>query len=274
MNDMVRYAAEKWSLNDLRTIYEHSEKAVYRADSAVFGAVILKWDRHCAQLLSEYTMLARLNGETACKVYEFEEQNSLLLEECILPGTVLREEPSLEQRVRAFEKVFRAIHTPANDGETYLDWLYSVNEYCRNNPVEPELAHMTAKAHDICKEIFSKYTNRVLLHGDLHHDNLLLRNDGTYAMIDPKGVIGPAIFDLPRYILNEIDTAHTDPDDVHIENVICLLSEHLGYPADDISKLYFMETVLANIWSCEDNEPVNRDELALASNILSKFAQT
>lgn len=111
MNDMVRYAAEKWSLNDLRTIYEHSEKAVYRADSAVFGAVILKWDRHCAQLLSEYTMLARLNGETACKVYEFEEQNSLLLEECILPGTVLREEPSLEQRVRAFEKVFRAIHT-------------------------------------------------------------------------------------------------------------------------------------------------------------------
>ena len=43
------------------------------------------------------------------------------------------------------------------------------------------------------------------MHGDLHHDNILLRKDGSYAMIDPKGVAGPEILDLPRYIMNEID---------------------------------------------------------------------
>lgn len=274
MIDPICDAAKKWSLSDFRTIYEHSSKAVYRAESKIFGAVILKWDRNVSQLQSEYHMLTRLNGISACKVYAFDMENGLLLEECILPGTVLREETSLERRIEAFVQIFCAIHTNETCGETYLDWLISVNEYCKNHPTDPELARMTAEAHAICEELFAKYPDRVLLHGDLHHDNLLFRADGTYAMIDPKGVIGPAILDLPRFILNETDTVHTEPDEEHIARVIRLLSEQLDYPINDVRKLYFMETVLANIWSLEDGEPVNREELSLASKIITQINET
>lgn len=43
----------------------------------------------------------------------------------------------------------------------------------------------------------------MLLHGDFHHDNILLSNNGDYVIIDPKGVIGDPVFDIPRFILNE-----------------------------------------------------------------------
>ncbi len=274
MNDLIRYAAEKWSLSDLHTIYEHSAKAVYCAESQTFGSVILKWDSSCTQLQSEYHMLNRLDGASACRVYDFDAENGLLLEERILPGTVLRKEPSLERRIEAFGKVFRAVHSNETEGETYLDWLRSIDVYCKTNPVETELTDMTAAAYAVCAEIFAKYPDRVLLHGDLHHDNLLLRPDGSYAMIDPKGVVGPALLDLPRFILNETDTIHAKTNTEHIAEVIFLLSKHLGYPQDDVRKLYFMEVVLANMWSYEDGEPVNHEELALAKNILSKLVQT
>ena len=129
---------------------------------------------------------------------------------------------------------------------------------------------MAFRAHLYCAEMFEKYSDRVLLHGDLHHDNLLLRTDGNYAMIDPKGVIGPAIMDLPRFILNELDTGHPCSDRQHIAEVIRLLDEQSGYPAADIVKLFYMETVLGNIWRMEDGEEMNWQELEIAASLISR----
>ena len=188
------------------------------------------------------------------------------MEERIFPGTVLRREASLEKRIQMFLQVFREIHMPAHSGATYLNWLEKICEYCVQHRVAEDMA---SRAHLFCAEMFEKYPDRVLLHGDLHHDNLLLRTDGSYAMIDPKGVVGPAIMDLPRFILNELDTDHACPDRQHIEEVIRLLGEQSGYPAEDIEKLFYMETVLANIWCVEDGEEMNRHEIEIADSLIS-----
>ena len=266
MKDKINYAIKKWELDHLEVIYEHPANGVFSAESKNFGPVILKINQHKSQLESEYQMLARLSGHYSCKVYAFDESAGLLLEERIFPGTVLRRETSLEKRIRAFLQVFREIHMPADSGTTYLNWLEQICEYCVSHQVEEDMA---SRAHLFCSEMFEKYPDRVLLHGDLHHDNLLLRTDGSYAMIDPKGVVGPAIMDLPRFILNEPDTAHVCPDRQHIEEVIRLLGEQSGYPAADIRKLFYMETVLENIWCLEDGEEINRQELELADSLVS-----
>lgn len=213
-------------------------------------------------------MLAGLSGAYNCKVYAYEESAGLLLEERIIPGTVLRREASLEKRIRIFSGVFGGIHLPAEEGGTYLDWLERICGYCRQNPVAEELPDLAVQARGVCAEVFGRYPDRVLLHGDLHHDNILSRTDGSYAMIDPKGVIGPAIMDLPRFILNELDTDHTCPDGEHIREVIRLLGLQTGYPEADIGRLFFMETVLENIWCVEDGEEANRQELEVAGLFL------
>lgn len=266
MRDKINYAVKKWELEHLEVIYEHLTKGVFTAGSQNFGAVILKIDQNKSQLASEYQMLARLSGIYSCKVYAFDESAGLLLEERICPGTVLRREASLGTRIRRFLQVFQEIHMPVDSGPTYLNWLEQICEYCVRHQVVEDMA---SRAHLFCEEMFEKYPDRVLLHGDLHHDNLLLKADGSYAMVDPKGIVGPAIMDLPRFILNELDTDHACPDRRHMEEVIRLLGEQSGYPAADIAKLYYMEAVLANVWCAEDGEEMNREEMELAELLLS-----
>lgn len=326
MKSRMELAAKKWGLSHWEEIYRHPTKAVFSAQSEQFGPVILKIDQNIAQLRSEHRMLAGLSGDYNCKVYAYDESAGLLLEERIIPGTVLRREASLEKRIQVFTGIFRGIHfspevdrvsqegevclgaerpagegeaclgadrpagegeacleadrpagegeaclgadRPAQEGETYLDWLEGICEYCTRNDVAEELQNAAVRARGICAEMFEKYPDRLLLHGDLHHDNILARTDGSYAMIDPKGVMGPAILDLPRFILNELDTDHACPDREHIREVIRLLGAQTGYPEGDIGKLYFMEAVLANIWCAEDGEEMNRHELEVAGSFL------
>ena len=276
-------------------IYENEYKSIYTGQSKEFGPVVLKNDTNISQLKSEYHMLAKLNGNHSCKVYAFDKDKGQLLEERILPGTKLREEASLEKRLDAFAEVFEAIHIAVVEDsavstaenkllrrktETYVDWLEKVYAFCeertqedgQDKDAESILWRTRAKeAHTIALKLFEKYTDRVLLHGDLHHDNLLLRADGGYVFVDPKGVIGPEIFDLPRFILNELDTEYTESDVEHIHKVINALCERLDYPKEDVRKLFYMETVLANIWNIEDSLPVNERYMQVAEAIATGF---
>lgn len=267
LKSKIDYAVKKWGLSHCREIYRHPTKAVFAAESQQFGPVILKIDQNTAQLKSEHQMLAGLSGAHSCKVYAYDESAGLLLEERIIPGTVLRREASLEKRIQVFASIFHEIHRPVQQGKAYLDWLDGICDYCVRNHVAEELLDLALRAREFCKEMFAKYPERVLLHGDLHHDNLLSRADGSYAMIDSKGIIGPAIMDLPRFILNELDTDHACSDREHIQEAIRLMGRQTGYPEEDIRKLFFMETVMGNIWCAEDGEEMDREEMEIAVEI-------
>lgn len=266
MNEKLQLAAARWQLSEVETVYCQPNKAVFTARSEQFGPVILKIDRDTAQLESEYQTLTRMDGY--CRVWDYDAGNGLLLEKRILSGTTLREEPDVQKRIAAFAAAFNCIHSPAREGVTYLNWLENINRFCEKHDVAADIRDKAARALSICVEMFEKYPDRVLLHGDLHHDNLLRRYDGSYAVIDPKGVIGPEILDTPRFIMNELDTPYEEPEKEHMAKVIALISRELHYPEADVRKLYFMEVVLGNLWCLEDGEEMNEEELALAEYIL------
>lgn len=298
MEDLMQFPAKRL-ITQRTPIYENEYKSIYTGVSNEFGPVVVKYDTNIAQLKSEYHMLAKLNGHHSCRVYAFNEDKGQLLEERILPGTKLREEKSLEKRLDAFADVFEAIHidvvedSEARTGEhkllrrgmpTYIDWLEEASEFCENelwksgesiaeengDGGENDLTiwnQRILRAIAIARELFEKYPDRVLLHGDLHHDNLLLREDGDYVFVDPKGVVGPKIFDLPRFILNELDTRYQESDVEHIENVITTLCEKLDYPKEDVRTLFYMEAVLANVWFIEDGMDVNEKWMNVAEEI-------
>lgn len=268
MEELMQFPIKR-TIKNLTPIYENETKSIYTGELHEFGPVVLKIDQNIAQLKSEYQMLVKLNGNHSCKVYSFDGEKGELIEERILPGYKLRAEESLEKRLDAFVQVFEAIHVPvkklAGDNiPTYLDWLEYICEYCKKNSVSEAWSNRALQACTIAFELFEKYPDRVLLHGDLHHDNLLQKKDGSYAFVDPKGVIGPEIFDLPRFILNELDTEYEESEAEHIEKVIRLFSERLNYPVEDVKKLFYMEVVLANVWSIEDGEDVNMEMMEIA----------
>ena len=131
MENQIKGAAERWGLNRCEEIYLHPTKAVLSAEAERFGPVILKIDGNISRLKSEHRMLTGLSGRHSCRVYAYDENAGLLLEERIFPGTVLRREASLEKRIKIFSRIFREIHMPAGEGETFRNWQSGRGESAR-----------------------------------------------------------------------------------------------------------------------------------------------
>jgi streptomycin 6-kinase len=276
IQEKKQYAISNLNLSCIETIYENDTKAVYKAGMKSKGNVILKINQNTEELRREYNMLKELNGDGCCVVYKYDLLQGVLLEEQIIPGIVLREEKDLILRINHFADVFRRIHREVNEYgkyENYVDWLDRAYDFCINNDVGLKLTKKMKKAREFGREIFEKHPERVLLHGDLHHDNMLLNSKGSYSIIDPKGIIGPSIFDLPRYIMNELHPYINKDGKEHIMRVISLIGETLDYSISDIKKLFFMEVILANIWCIEDGQEPNLKDISIATEVISELLE-
>lgn len=272
IQEKILWAKNKYRLKKFEVIYEENTNAVYTSESTQWGNIVLKINSNKDELMNEYNMLRELHGKSSCKVFAYEEKQGLLIEEQIIPGTVLRNEKNVEVRVNQFLKVFNNIHKEVDNVknfESYLDWLKRADEFCINNNVDESIRNNMHKAYIIGKDLFCKFSDRVLLHGDLHHDNMLLNKNVEYCIIDPKGIIGPEIFDLPRYISNEMDFVFDHECKNHILQVIEMISKKTNYLFVDILKLFFMEVMLANVWCIEDGKEPNLHEILIALELLN-----
>ena len=68
------------------------------------------------------------------------------------------------------------------------------------------------RAASVAHLLLALKTKSVLLHGDLHHDNLLLDHDGRYKMIDPKGLIGHPAYDVANAFCNPPESGRATRD--------------------------------------------------------------
>lgn len=270
-------AIDLWGLSNLKQMYVNHYKIVYSGKSKIYGDIILKVNSNKEELLSEYNTLVAMAGKYCCKVYDYNNEYGLLLLENIIPGQRLREEQDALTRINEFIIVFKNIHKTDVTiffDKSYLDWLRDASEFCLNFNINSSLTLDVKRAFNIGTKLFKKYKDRVLLHGDLHHDNILKNNFGEYSIIDPKGVIGPKIFDLPRFILNEMDYTSFDKCINHTMFVIETIGSNLDYSIIDITKLLYMEVILANVWNLEDNISINKEQIIIARELLNKINDT
>jgi streptomycin 6-kinase len=99
----------------------------------------------------------------------------------------------------------------------------------------------------------------VLLHGDLHHFNVLRNGDG-WAAIDPKGVIGEPAYETGALLRNPVPALLDLP---HPRRILVrragLLAEALGLDADRVFAWARVQAMLAAVWAAQDgDEPLCR----------------
>ena len=88
-------------------------------------------------------------------------------------------------------------------------------------------------------KLLTSHETQILLHGDLHHDNILKHEEG-WLIIDPKGVIGYPINEVWAYVMDmEKDTK--------------FIAEFFNYNLNTVRHWYFVHLILASCWCLEDN---------------------
>jgi streptomycin 6-kinase len=151
-------------------------------------------------------------------------------------------------------------------GEGFMRYLASGDERIPHTLLEP--------AHRIFRDLSLTQRNPALLHGDLHHYNVLSDRARGWCAIDPKGVVGELEYELAAALRNPIDR----PDLFATLDVAERRLEHFGIALGiDTSRARgwcFAQAVLSAIWSIEDGgSGAERDAvLALARTLLDSSA--
>lgn len=249
----LKFYGVKWELEELQFLPYFSVNCIFTGYSRRYGDIVLKIGKPSPYIFSEYQTLVDYHGHRFCKLYNGDPANGVLLLENIQPGAQLRKEKSLDKRIDVLCSIYPGLHIEVpqySNYPTYLGWVQRITAYMDTRQDSIELATYMKIAEQISLELSEQYTEKKLLHGDLHHDNILLGKGGQYRLIDPKGVIGDPIFELGRFILNEPYEEAPKPDE-YVKGMIGKLYEQLNIPQDVLMKVFFIEAAMASCWHIE-----------------------
>ncbi|BAG40005.1 aminoglycoside phosphotransferase family protein [Orientia tsutsugamushi] len=185
-------------------------------------------------------------------VQVFSENTGLLLLECAVPGISLKSyfPKNDDEAINITANVIKRLHKapiPSTHAFPHIkDWLAALDGDIKF-PVQT-----LQKAREIRDQLLKTAEPDVLLHGDLHHDNIL-QNCEDWLGIDPKGVIGEPAYEVAAFIRNPIPELlnHADAPNI-IHNRITLFAELLELPPQRILDWCFVQVVLTWVWALED----------------------
>ncbi|MDF3047212.1 MAG: uncharacterized protein K0R73_330 [Candidatus Midichloriaceae bacterium] len=224
--------------------------------------VILKLGLDSEAVKIEAFALKCFAGYGAVKVLATNE-NALLLEQAI-PGTSLKKYfPDKDiEAVQIACKIMKKLHHAkipdyhpsllqsgggANNFPHIKDWLSALDK-------DWDLpSHYLQKARKLRDQLLQTAEQDILLHGDLHHDNIL-QNGDDWMVIDPKGVIGKPAYEITAFIRNPIPDLLSKQNAIKIiQNRIIAFSDILNIPKSRIADWCFVGAVLSWTWAIQGN---------------------
>lgn len=220
--------------------------------------VVLKLRCAVAELRKEVAALTTFQDHGCVKLLDHDEQLSALLIEQIIPGNTLSlylpNDDSNATHIAA--DLVKMLHD-TNISSTYnFPSLEVVLPDLSKN--FSELMLFLTRARELRKSLLATQHNKVLLHGDFHHGNILLTSNNQWLVIDPEGIIGDPIYDLAIYIRNPLKEMIVLPHAQEIvTNRIHDFATLLGYSPQRIYDWTYLQAVCSAYWSLEDGLTVS-----------------
>jgi streptomycin 6-kinase len=94
----------------------------------------------------------------------------------------------------------------------------------------------------------------ILLHGDLHHGNILSAERERWLALDPKGIVGEAAYEVGALLRNPMPQLLKD---LHPGRILARrvdqLAEELGFDRERLLSWGIAQAVLSAWWSYEDH---------------------
>ncbi len=129
-------------------------------------------------------------------------------------------------------------------------------------------------AQRIYADLAATQREPALLHGDLHHYNVLSDRARGWCAIDPKGVVGELEYELGAALRNPFDRPELFATLDIVERRLDQFGLVLGLDVGRARGWCFAQAVLAAIWSLEEGDVVDESTpvLQLAHALLGSSA--
>jgi streptomycin 6-kinase len=234
----------------------------------VFGArdnqpVVLKALRHPGDEWNCGRVLDAFNGRGMARVYEYTAGAALL--ERLQPGTALAGLALSGRDDEATEILAEIIHRmshPPRSLEAFVtvqDWGRGFQRYLASGDEQVPIT-LVEQAQRRYMELCATQRRARLLHGDLHHYNVLRSIERGWVAIDPKGVVGEIECELGAILRNPYERPELFASSQTIERRLMRFDARLKLDCDRALRWGFAQAVLSAIWLVEDGftlEPGN-----------------
>ncbi len=258
---LARIAAE-WSIH-LNEAYHCTAYSLIASGVGQGGReIVLKASMPGREFENQIAALRCYNGCGAVKVIQANTEDGLLLMEKVCHGTPLTRlaTDTTDTQATSFAvTVMQKLWTDVPTKHTFplvKTWLEDLTS--KKQPLlEPDCPlpeWLVAEAVDLAGYLLATSSDPVLLHGDLHHDNILSCQHSGWIAIDPKGVIGEPAYETGAILRNLwADRNHVANPVEIIHRRVDQFAEELAIDKTRIRSWGIVQAVLAAIWCLEDN---------------------
>jgi streptomycin 6-kinase len=268
---LLREFENRWKLA-IGPPFELSFNYVAPAVDASGNSVVLKAGVPRRELISEIHALRLYDGDGAVRLLDFDTEKGVMLLERLIPGRSLQtfsDAVSDEVATRVAAQVMRRLWRPlpaAHSFATVEQWALGLERLRQRFDGEtgPFPKRLVEKAERHFDELLSSSASNVLLHGDLHHLNILKSPDAWKA-IDPKGVAGEPSYDICALLLNPI-SRHSNDGRIQ-QRRLEVLKEELGLDSQRMLAYAVSQAVLSAWWSFEDSSTDWESAIACAQTL-------
>lgn len=255
---LVESAAHRWGLTEVQVVPDLSYNFVAFAKRNAQD-VVLKIGVPNRELTSEIAALGLYAGEGAARLLDSDVDQGMLLLERLRPGRMLITLEDDEHATEIAAGIMQQLWRPAPETGNFIplkDWFNGFKHMRSrfNGGTGPLPRDLVERAERLAADFFAENPPDALLHGDFHHYNILESARG-WLVIDPKGVIGPAEYEVGPLLMNPLDRVLAgDHPEARTTRRIDILAERLGVERERILGWAIAHTVLSAWWSLEDNE--------------------
>lgn len=242
------------------------------ATGADGAALILKLGVPNPELRSEIDALRAYDGRGCVRLLAWDREEGALLLERLRPGTPLSGLCAADDEgaTSIAADVMRALWRPAPTEHSFPTvgrWAAGFQRLRGRfgGGTGPLPERRVRQAEQIFADLLASSGEPALLHGDLHHDNILDAGDGSWRAIDPKGVVGEPAYEVGALLRNPLPALLALP---HPERILARrldqLAEELSLDRQRLLDWALAQAVLSAWWCLEDQVPCLEGALACA----------
>jgi len=253
---IIAGCARRWSLTALPPFADLSYNYVAPAIRQDGTHVVLKAGVPHPELFLEIKALRHFDGQSMVRLLDVDPGVGVLLLERLEPGTPLSGVEDDEEATRIAAGLMRTLWKPAPSVHrfaTLTGWAAGLTKLRArfDGSCGPFPADLVDKAERLFEELIGSTPEQILIHGDLHHGNILRSEREPWLALDPKGVVGDPVWDAVYFSRSLLSEAG-DPRRVLARRLDQLAAE-LGFDRTRMVAWGLAQSILTGWWSFEDH---------------------
>jgi streptomycin 6-kinase len=152
---------------------------------------------------------------------------------------------------------------PVSTAPAVQEWAKGFERYAAGGQAQiPN--RLLVEAQRVYSELCGSQARPRLLHGDLHHYNVLFDSERGWLAIDPKGVVGELEYEVGAALRNPSERPELFAEPRAIERKVERFARALSLNPTRMLAWGFAQAVLSAIWAAEDGFAVEPDNPGIA----------